>query len=153
VCLAIYLKERFVLKDIFILLSSFLLSLKNQTAISIHNKIANEITLIIYKLMIAVILIFAISLSLYEFTDSIKILLSHLENGIVIKLISFGSISLLGIHILSRTFKYQPPPPEQTRPPTQTQESIDMHGLGVKFIEGMIEGYENSEKRAKDHHQ
>ena len=103
--------------------------------------------------MIATILVFAISLSLYEFTDSIKILLSHLENGIVIKLLSFGSISLLGIHILSRTFKYYPPASEQTRLPTPSHESIDMYGLGVKFIEGMIEGHENSEKRAKDNHQ
>jgi hypothetical protein len=133
-----------LLKFLVIILSALSLDEQDKLTRNLKEIIRFEITAIIYKLLLGFVITATVIFSLFQFGQKTKIILDKFENGIGLQLLSFGSVSLVGLFLLYFLFRRYQVSPSIIK--DSDQSAIDLQEMGMKFSQGLIEGYNTHKK-------
>ena len=142
-----------MLKYLLVILSALSLNEQDSLTRTLKETIRTEISAIIYKLLLGFILTATVLFSLFQFGQKIKIVLDKFESGLGLQLLSFGSISLVGLILLYLLFRRNQAALSLTKEPDQSE--IDIKAIGMEFAQGLIEGYNSHEETIQseeEHH-
>lgn len=117
---------------------------KNRIAENIKSDIRNEVMAMGFKLLIGAVLASVIIYSLIQFGEAFQIFSSQIENGYVVDLIMFGSVTLVASTVLFLMFYRNLRETALSRSHVRSQNSeIDLINLVNKFAEGFAQGLES----------
>lgn len=140
-----------MLKQILLILSAISINQQSDNNVTIQDIIRAELSIVTYKFLSGVILSFLIIFSIYEFEQGLKTLFDKLEDGSSWHILSFGSLSIVGLFLMFLLFRN--PSRKMNKSKEDNPLVIDFQLMGIQFIQGVLEGYnlqdqkENSGKK------
>lgn len=140
-----------MLKQILLILSAISINQQSDNNVTLQDIIRAELSIVTYKFLSGVILSFLIIFSIYEFEQGLKTLFDKLEDGSSWHILSFGSLSIVGLFLMFLLFRN--PSRKMNKSKEDSPLVIDFQLMGIQFIQGVLEGYnlqdqkENSGKK------
>jgi hypothetical protein len=121
---------------------------------SVKQNIRAEVSAVIFKSLIGLVIAVATILSLVQFGRDLQVLFSQIQYGLYFEIVTFGIVSGAGCYLLYALFR-QPPKIVVVAEPTGALDlasmipGVDVPGIFSRFTEGLVKGYrsniENSE--------
>jgi hypothetical protein len=117
---------------------------------SIKENIRAEVSAIIFKALIGLVIAVATLMALLQFGRDLQVLFSQSEYGLYLEIATFGIVSALGCYLLYAIFR-----PAQrivvVAEPSQglNVSGVDVQGIFSRFTEGLVKGYQSNMTEAE----
>lgn len=115
----------------------------------VKNILRQEISLVVYKALVGVVLVSIIIFCMNQMGRSFSIIMSQLEYGYIIEFVVFIAIVGGCSFFLHRIFSSKPLKASSTATPSEEElflKSLDLGGLKTQLIKGFLEGLETPSK-------
>ncbi len=115
----------------------------------VKNILRQEISLVVYKALVGVVLASIIIFSVNQMGRSFSIIMSQLEYGYIIEFVVFIAIVGGCSFFLHRIFSSKPLKASSTATPSEEElflKSLDLGSLKTQLIKGFLEGLETPSK-------
>jgi hypothetical protein len=113
----------------------------------VKKTIRSEVSAMGFKFLIGVVLVSTIVFAMIQSGYAFQTLLSQFENGLILELVVFSSVTVAGLLALYLLFKSRQNQglAEVTQPPALLK-AFELQNLVVHFVEGFTEGLDSSQK-------